>query len=120
MRSSVIGVALIALVAVIVSPVVVTDKAAAISLPRTMSDGRVCRMLLGAAHMHSGHSGRTKAYATKEMAQHAAIMRWSRFTAWEYGPEWGDFRVAARRTARCTPGTRGGWKCKVEAQPCRH
>ena len=60
MRSSVIGVALIALVAVIVSPVVVTDKAAAISLPRTMSDGRVCRMLLGAAHMHSGHSGRTK------------------------------------------------------------
>lgn len=118
MRSSILKATFVALAIGMSSSIMVTDTADAISLPRTMADGKVCRMLLGAAHMHSGKS--FKASATKHSAFEAAVIRWSRFTAWEYGPEWGDFRIAARQTASCAPARRGGWKCKVEAQPCRY
>ena len=97
--------------------IVAIQSANAISLPRKTPSGKVCRSLLGSAHMHTGKS---KSMATVEEAHASAIRRWSGFTTWEYGRSWGDFRLAENRKGRCWIGKRGGWRCKVEAQPCRY
>lgn len=116
MRKSVVVVLLFGLTLGAALPMMAPDTAEAISLPRKMTDGRTCRMLLGKPHLHTG---RSRPKATKEIAYQAAIVRWSRFTVWEYGPNWGDFHLAARRYSACAAAKGGGWICKVEAQPCR-
>lgn len=72
--------------------------------------GRWC--VVGHTHSAVG-SGTTKALAERE-----AIGNWSGFTAWEYGNEWGSWRIAASRTVVCS-GSAGSVSCSIEARPCR-
>jgi hypothetical protein len=65
-------------------------------------------------HFHDG-SGNGP---TRTQAERAAIRAWVEFTAWEYGPPWGNYAIAASRSMNCTRGA-GGWSCAVEARPCR-
>ena len=65
-------------------------------------------------HTHAGAgSGSTRAAAEAE-----AAANYSSFTAWEYGDQWGSWRLAAGKTASCSQAG-GGWSCSIEARPCR-
>jgi hypothetical protein len=55
---------------------------------------------------------------TRTQAERAAIRSWAEFTAWEYGGAWGRYSIAASRKATCSR-EEGGWRCEVEARPCR-
>lgn len=92
-----------------------TTPANAISWGEKGSNGKVCRMLFG-AHNHYGFSGRQ---STKTAAKAAAIKRWSGFTAWEYGKAWGNFSLAQKKSFSCHKTNRGGWRCRLVAQPCK-
>ena len=74
--------------------------------------GRTCM----AGHNHYGQGS----HASQSGAQVAAARDWSEFTALEYGPEWGDFRLAAAKHMKCGPARSGEWICNIEARPCRH
>ena len=92
-----------------------TTPAHAISWGKKMSNGKVCRVLFG-THNHYGHSGLK---ATKSAAKAAAIKRWSGFAAWEYGKAWGNFSLAQGKSFSCRKAQRGGWRCRLTAQPCK-
>lgn len=65
-------------------------------------------------HYHYGSgSGPTQAHARA-----AAVRSWIWPTALEYGSSWGDYRLAAGRTMKCT---RSGplWTCDTQARACR-
>lgn len=65
-------------------------------------------------HFHDGSgTGPTRA-----VAERAAIHAWAEFTAWEYGPHWGRYSMAASKKATCSRES-GSWRCAVEARPCR-
>jgi hypothetical protein len=65
-------------------------------------------------HDHSG-SGNG---ASKKAAEAAAISSWSSFTAWEYGPPWGSFRIAESKRMTCDGGGTA-FNCTVLAVACR-
>ena len=70
-------------------------------------------------HEHLGHGGR---YASRAEAARDATRAWSAFTGFEYGAEWGDFRIAADPRIACTAEDGRGaaiWACKATARPCR-
>lgn len=78
-------------------------------------DGRVCMI----DHWHYKSSG---AWPTKAAAEAVVAKSWSRFTAAEYGPQWGDVRIAASVSMACSSaaGNRGvSWTCNLKARPCR-
>jgi len=87
----------------------------AISWGKKMSNGKVCRVLFG-PHYHHGRSG---VKATKAAARSAAVRRWSRFAAFEYGKAWGNYALAQDKSMSCSKAVRGGYRCKVKAQPCK-
>jgi len=64
------------------------------------------------------HLGEGRPAASKQAAVHSAIRDWIGYTAGEYGSAWGNFRIAASKSARCEPAGRG-WVCSVNARPCR-
>jgi hypothetical protein len=65
-------------------------------------------------HFHDGSgTGPTRAAAQRE-----AIRSWVEFTAWEYGNPWGRYAIAASRKMTCSRESEG-WRCSVEARPCR-
>lgn len=72
--------------------------------------GRQC--IVG--HFHQGSGSGT----TKQAAEISAMNSWGDFTAWEYGREWGNFRISASRSMSCAPGL-SGWTCNADARPCR-
>jgi hypothetical protein len=75
---------------------------------------RVGRKTCMADHFHDGLGrGPTRLYAER-----AAIRAWAEFTGWEYGGAWGRYALAANRRATCSR-EEGGWRCAVEARPCR-
>lgn len=73
--------------------------------------GRVCMT----DHFHHGTSG---GQPTRATAEREAIASWAGFTAWEYGNQWGSWRIAASKRVSCSQLT-GTWGCQVEARPCR-
>ena len=73
--------------------------------------GRVCM----SDHFHHGSSG---GQPTRAAAERDAISSWAGFTAWEYGNQWGSWRIAASKRMSCSQLT-GSWGCQVEARPCR-
>lgn len=68
-----------------------------------------------ADHFHYSSSG---GQSTRAAAEKEAIGSWSSFTAWEYGNQWGSWRIAGSRKASCS-NLNGTWGCQVEARPCR-
>ena len=87
----------------------------AISWGKKLSNGKTCRVLFGTHH----HTGRGGVKATKSAATTAALDRWSRFSAWEYGKAWGNYALAQDKSITCRKVPRGGYRCKVVAQPCK-
>ena len=66
-------------------------------------------------HFHDGSgTGRTK-----RDAERAAIVAWSEFTAWEYGPPWGRYTIAESKQATCSQQSPSSWSCAIQARPCR-
>lgn len=77
--------------------------------------GRTCMI----DHWHYKSSG---AWPTRAAAEAAVAKSWSRFTAAEYGAQWGDVRIAAAASLQCSSevGHRGpSWSCNLKARPCR-
>lgn len=72
---------------------------------------RICML----DHFHTG-SGTG---STKDAAMKSAIASWSGFTAWEYGGNWGSWKLSESRNGKCEPGLGGGWSCTIHARPCR-
>lgn|SRR5690606_21547742 len=64
------------------------------------------------------HYGSSAGHKTKKEAQLAAIADWRSFTAFEYGTSWASYRHAAEKAESCSIQG-GGWKCEVEAIPCK-
>ena len=64
------------------------------------------------------HYSSSSGHATRQAAEQAAVSSWSGFTAWEYGDNWGSWRLAGSRKVTCT-GSPGSFSCQVEARPCR-
>ena len=73
--------------------------------------GRVCM----SDHFHHGSSS---GQPNRAAAERSAIENWSGFTAWEYGNNWGSWRIAGSRKVECSQSG-SGWACSVEARPCR-
>jgi hypothetical protein len=92
-----------------------TSPAHAISWGEKGSNGKVCRVLFGPHNHHGRGSG-----ATRSAAKAAAIKRWTGFTSWEYGKAWGNLALAQKKSMSCWKARRGGWRCKVSAQPCKN
>ncbi|CFX47964.1 conserved exported protein of unknown function [Candidatus Filomicrobium marinum] len=64
------------------------------------------------------HYGSSAGHSSKKAAQRAAISDWQGFTAFEYGTDWAYYKYAISKSGGCSQGS-GGWKCEVEAIPCR-
>ncbi len=73
--------------------------------------GKVCMT----DHFHYGSSS---GHRSKKIARAEAIASWAGFTAFEYGNAWASFRLARSKGERCAR-EEGGWRCNVEAVPCR-
>ena len=65
-------------------------------------------------HAHTGKGGD----ATQAAALSKAARDWSEFTAFEYGPAWGNFAIAGTKSMSCGQ-LRDAWMCEVIATPCR-
>lgn len=73
--------------------------------------GKVCMV----DHFHNGASS---GKATRKAAEAEAIGSWASFTAWEYGDNWGSWRLSESKSMNC--GQSGGsWACTIESRPCR-
>lgn len=77
---------------------------------KRIEGGRLCLT----DHFHYGNSS---GQSTRAAAEREAIASWSSFTAWEYGNEWGSWRLAGSKAASCS-SSGGSWSCQVEARPC--
>lgn len=73
--------------------------------------GKTCM----ATHFHFGSSS---GLPSKRAAEIEALQSWASFTAWEYGPAWGNSAMAGSRKMSCTGGA-GSFSCDFEARPCR-
>lgn len=71
---------------------------------------RVCM----ADHYHDG-SGSGK---TQKEAEATAQSSWRSFTIFEYGTDWGSYKLAASQKTEC--GKSGeAWSCSISARPCK-
>ncbi len=78
---------------------------------------RVGRKVCMTTHFHDGSSN---AQATRKSAETEAIRVWQDFTAWEYGRNWGSYRLAESKGVKCSGADRDrSWSCQVTARPCR-
>lgn len=88
--------------------------APAAGLDALHAQARVGSKVCMTEHEHYGEG----TMPTRRAAQSVAIRSWSGFTAFEYGREWGDYRLAVRKRMDCSQSA-SGWLCKTYARPCR-
>lgn len=66
-------------------------------------------------HLHYGSSG---SFKTRKLAMRDAIESWAGFTVFEYGSEWGYWRLSINKKVNC--GRENGlWRCNIQSTPCR-
>jgi len=95
------------------APVMSDDSGLATALHSIKRErGRLC--MDGHYHYGSGSTARSK-----KVALRSAVNDWRSFTEWEYGSDWSHFNRAANRKPSCERAYGGGWKCSVEARPCK-
>lgn len=117
MRKSVIRIVSVLAAAFILPLVTGAPEAAAISLSKRMPDGKLCRVMFGDPHIHAANGAKPD----KTEAQIKAIHDWARFTAFEYGRRWADWRYAVHHAMTCVHDPDAGvWRCRAEAQPCKN
>lgn len=93
-------------------PSAVADETGLSSIHAQRREGnRICM----SSHFHSGSSSGEK---TRKLAEAAAARDWAGFTAWEYGSDWGSYKLSASKSMDCSQSG-GTWSCKVEARPCK-
>ncbi|MEZ5776624.1 MAG: hypothetical protein R3D33_18500 [Hyphomicrobiaceae bacterium] len=63
------------------------------------------------------HYGSSSGMPSKKAATAEAIASWAGFVAWEYGDEYGNWRIAASKQVDCS-GSGSSWSCQVSARPC--
>ena len=107
-RRCLAGVTLALLVAPVASP------AQAAGLDGLHAQARVGNKVCMTEHEHYGEGS----MPTRQAARLLAIRSWSGFTAFEYGREWGSYRLAAGKRMDCSESG-GSWLCKTFARPCR-
>jgi hypothetical protein len=66
-------------------------------------------------HFHDGSSANQP---SRKAAEAEAVKVWRGFTGWEYGAQWGSFRLAESKRVNCS-GADKAWSCQVAARPCR-
>jgi hypothetical protein len=119
------GMAALIAAACIVSVFQIGDSDAATKQQRleaAMNDGVMWSKVRGpgntlcfADHYHFG-SGTVQ--PTKAKAQADAAAAWAGFVDFEYGAAYADARIAVSKTFKCGKES-GGYKCSLEARPCR-
>lgn len=67
-------------------------------------------------HLHYGSSSGHK---TRRHAMRAAIESWAGFTVFEYGSEWGHWRLSINRKVSCGRNKAREWACSIQSTPCR-
>lgn len=72
--------------------------------------GRLC--FTDHTHVGTGQWASSKREATAHAARD-----WSSFTAFEYGSDWGVWRVARDKTVKCNKSG-AGYICEVHGKPC--
>jgi hypothetical protein len=72
---------------------------------------RVCM----ADHYHDG-AGKGK---TRLDAEAVAKSSWTSFTIFEYGTDWGSYKLAASPTMTCSNAAAESWSCSTSARPCK-
>ena len=66
-------------------------------------------------HLHFGSSD---SFKSRRLAMRDAIASWRSFTVFEYGSQWGHWRLSRNKKVNC--GREGGlWRCSIESTPCR-
>ena len=73
--------------------------------------GRVCM----SDHFHDGNG----AGPTREAAEAAARSSWVSFTIFEYGTDWGSYKLAASPKMECGNASSQAWSCATSARPCK-
>ena len=66
-------------------------------------------------HLHYGSSD---SFKTKRLAMRDAIASWRGFTVFEYGEEWGNWRISRNKAVKCGRKDRL-WSCSIQSTPCR-
>jgi hypothetical protein len=79
------------------------------------AQARVGRKICMTEHFHTGSGANQD---TRKQAEREAIAAWSGFTAWEYGDNWGSYRLSEGKRMKCAQ-TGTGWGCTFEARPCK-
>ena len=64
------------------------------------------------------HVGTGSPSPSKQQAIESAAQDWSSFTAFEYGTDWGHWKVATAKQTKCQK-VNENWACEVQARPCR-
>lgn len=91
-----------------------TTAAQAVGLDGLHAQARIGNKVCMTEHEHYGEG----TMPTRHAARLLAIRSWSRFTAFEYGREWGSYRLAAGKRMDCSQSG-ASWLCKTYARPCR-
>jgi hypothetical protein len=73
--------------------------------------GKICML----DHFHSGSSA---GQSSRKQAEVEAVASWASFTAFEYGNNWGSYRLSESKRMSCSQSG-GGWSCTVESRPCK-
>ena len=92
----------------------ISSGAQSTGLDRLHAQARVGGKVCMTEHEHYGEG----TMASRRGAELAAMRAWSRFTAFEYGSQWGSYRAAAGKKLDCSQAGRS-WVCKTWARPCR-
>jgi hypothetical protein len=66
-------------------------------------------------HYHSGQG----TGANRKAAEAAAIQSWASFTDLEYGSSWASFKIAERKSVKCSQDGSNSFSCQIEALACR-
>lgn len=64
------------------------------------------------------HDGASSGASSRKQAEAQAIASWAGFTAWEYGNNWGSWRLAESKGVSCGQ-VAGSWSCTLQARPCK-
>jgi hypothetical protein len=116
MRKSLFSGGAVVAAAFLLPLVAAVPDAEAINYPKKLSNGKTCRVVLGATHWHVGDA----ADPSKAVAMDRAMRHWSRFVVFEYGRSYGNWTAADKQAMKCAQDTDAGvWRCRAEAQPCK-
>lgn len=64
------------------------------------------------------HYGASESFKSKRSAMRDAIESWRSFTVFEYGSEWGNWRISVNKSVKCTRSNKL-WQCNIQSTPCR-